>query len=1695
MSEIIGYDGSHILVKQGENSVILDTELNVIVDSGLTAAMKKKRKWKSKSTCEVSGAAMELATGALASLEIKVVIASGRLYTIPSSVQAEAKKALEWRKEHKRGGTPVGLNTARTLARGGQIGIEKVRHIAKYFPRHEVDKKAKGYERGEDGFPSNGRIAWALWGGDAGWRWSQNIVERENKKAVTADGYALSDYYVEPGLYETENTYDAVVVDFRDAMEADDYDDVNAPEFMVRVRMDGSGMDRLYKIDFDGQVYVWDDGCWDTLGHLDGDIYTYDKALDDPYDKVAKDYFVIDPASAIAISAIMQQNPDRPVSIFEVDSFEASLAQEAVAELDVTALDYVITAATAPGVPAAPEKGGDGYTPEERAKNAARQPRDGSGLFAKAGTSVSVKGGRPGTITSLNKAAGTAEVKHADGSSSVVPIKDTKRANVTGEIAQPQNQQKPQEPLDTRGIIGEPRTPMGRGGAQIPGTLPALTSKDLGKIIADWPAWVSESRQQSVAPVPEKPGAAPKAAPDPRTPFHTADMKQFENDPVINKLQKLTGFKLTLDAYKHPMLKDWLNAKGKNNTSPNAIWYQPVTGAAAGSTEPNVALTPETSDVPPLFMALVSPDDPRAVMDLVALIPAGTQSPEPVAFLRQNQKWVKDEQVMSDLRSATPPPVVPLDAESLLSVMEQTDGVEPGSTTASAYTPDLVLMVLFGPNPDAIRAAALSEDALDAVLAGARPPSARNIDKNRGSAEKLRRYWVRGKGAAKIRWGEGGDWKRCVRYLSKYIGTRSKGYCQLRHKEALGYYTSTHAKMERARNNENQEFIMEEVLTKNYGMPTIVTDEDMLIEIDDIMAEPDDLYEASFLPEPEIEALLQDEGCLEAMTAAGGADRNRGRAEALRRYWTVGKGGIKIRWNTPGDWTRCVRNLSKYLGPRAKGYCALRHKEMTGQWTGEQREGRLEMSLEALSSSSVRTLDEVLQVAELNARAGNAFERLGVIASAGIEGAKFYIPLVIPEEHESGDGRSFRKGSISMRELPLPLLWQISTADGHKGSVVVGRIDKMERLENGIGNAYGVFDTGAYGREAERLVRNGFIRGVSADMDKFEATEKKSDKSKGKENTLESEDEKISSNPIIVTQARIMAVTIVPKPAFQECKIVIIDDEENNNYQEDNMIPDGIYVDEVDAMDAEALVACGFTAGAIPMNPPKNWFENPKLKKPTPLTVDDDGRVYGHIAAWHVDHIGMAFGTRPPRSKSNYAYFLSGVCRTEEGIDVPVGQLTLAGGHASIEASAAEAVKHYDDTASAFADVSAGEDAYGIWVSGALRPGTTPEQIRAIRASAPSGDWRPIKGSLELVAVCQVNVPGFPIARARVASGQVMALVAAGAATLAKMKADPVTELAARVQKLEQFGSTGNTHVASELVARVYSEDVSKYDAEFGYMPMKKRMALAKEGKALPDGSFPIANTDELKAAISGYGRAKKSKRAAVRRHIMKRARQLDQKDLIPEKWLEMAASEDALVASAEDLKARVAAAKESLGKASAAEFASEGEAKYTFDTQPRDSKGKFRQVLAVLKETLGAAGLEGEYKLAKRVERLNLAGHYVASAKAATQLLETIERMETGALNRDSLENIQLAAGQLGTAVANSPLPFGHDTKKMRFSDLAAPLQKLTLDMMERVEKRIGKEEADQATAGLRSYISGGRLMTQSNISTELSTMLRLLT
>ena len=177
----------------------------------------------------------------------------------------------------------------------------------------------------------------------------------------------------------------------------------------------------------------------------------------------------------------------------------------------------------------------------------------------------------------------------------------------------------------------------------------------------------------------------------------------------------------------------------------------------------------------------------------------------------------------------------------------------------------------------------------------------------------------------------------------------------------------------------------------------------------------------------------------------------------------------------------------------------------------------------------------------------------------------------------------------------------------------------------------------------------------------------------------------------------------------------------------------------------------GLTAAVeIPDAPPRAYFEDPGLDRPTPLTVTSDGRVYGHLALWDSCHIGDPGGpgvcVAPPRSSSGYTLFHLGEVETAEGEAIPVGKITLGTGHASLQASRGAAAAHYDNTGSVVADVRAGEDRHGIWFSGALRK-VTSEAIRALRASQLSGDWRRYRNGLELVAALAVNTPGFPVPR------------------------------------------------------------------------------------------------------------------------------------------------------------------------------------------------------------------------------------------------------------------------------------------------------------------------------------------------------------
>lgn len=388
-----------------------------------------------------------------------------------------------------------------------------------------------------------------------------------------------------------------------------------------------------------------------------------------------------------------------------------------------------------------------------------------------------------------------------------------------------------------------------------------------------------------------------------------------------------------------------------------------------------------------------------------------------------------------------------------------------------------------------------------------------------------------------------------------------------------------------------------------------------------------------------------------------------------------------------------------------------------------------------------------------------------------VEPPRYWAGVIGVEDQLTGDGRIIETDALEW-ETPIPLRFVKEDTGGHQGAVVVGRILSISRGDDGKIEAYGDFDHGSDdGREAARLVGAEMLNGVSMDLDsvmievrvdgdvidRIEAEEEAFLQAIQGEEGAEPErpEREVATDGRVVvakmgaddevlatTGARVRAATMVSVPAFAQAMIRAID-----------ALPE----------DAQALVA-----SAAPVEPPREWFSDPALSAPTALTIDDSGRVYGHLASWDVCHVadpnGSGVCVMAPKSTSGYAYFHTGVVKTSEGPLVPTGVLRFDTQHASIRSNADSATAHYDHTGLGGADVHIGEDKHGIWVAGALRPGLNPEQVRTLRASPLSGDWRYVNGSLELVGALAVNLPGFPIPRTQglVASGELQGLVAAG---------------------------------------------------------------------------------------------------------------------------------------------------------------------------------------------------------------------------------------------------------------------------------------------------------------------------------------------
>jgi len=215
------------------------------------------------------------------------------------------------------------------------------------------------------------------------------------------------------------------------------------------------------------------------------------------------------------------------------------------------------------------------------------------------------------------------------------------------------------------------------------------------------------------------------------------------------------------------------------------------------------------------------------------------------------------------------------------------------------------------------------------------------------------------------------------------------------------------------------------------------------------------------------------------------------------------------------------------------------------------------------------------------------------------------------------------------------------------------------------------------------------------------------------------------------------------------------------------------WAEETASIIAAVTAAAGVMTGYDPA-----LFNNPDLDRITPITVTEDGRVFGHVATHDTCHAGMpGVCTTAPVDNDGYGMFHR---YQPEGFPVPVGRITTGGGrfgctcrqcgghnddHACLKLSLGGAIAHYDRL-STVAWVRAGEDPRlnAVWIAGVVSPAASVKDLAALSRQKVSGDWRPVGGRNELVEVLALarEEPGFPLPRFRVAAGRVTALTAAG---------------------------------------------------------------------------------------------------------------------------------------------------------------------------------------------------------------------------------------------------------------------------------------------------------------------------------------------
>jgi hypothetical protein len=386
-----------------------------------------------------------------------------------------------------------------------------------------------------------------------------------------------------------------------------------------------------------------------------------------------------------------------------------------------------------------------------------------------------------------------------------------------------------------------------------------------------------------------------------------------------------------------------------------------------------------------------------------------------------------------------------------------------------------------------------------------------------------------------------------------------------------------------------------------------------------------------------------------------------------------------------------------------------------------------------------------------------------------------WLAVVAIEGLETPDHRMAEKGSLSNRTLPLPITWA-PTCDDHENDVVVGQVTEVFREGDEV-RARGTWDTSDAAIEVRRLVDEQVLRWVSMVIDTPRAWEVRAN-----EDACLTDDGPDEGTECIFTEvildADIAKITVVDHPAWPGSVIVPGDAEIPALTDRGRPAADVSTATDIPTP-ADALVASVTAAELSPTwwfhrsdLPPSSWFDDPEFTSYTPITITDEGRIFGHFAP-DVEHVS-GYG-RPPRGAefSDHRFHVRPQ-PTSDGRVVDVGIVVGGVGHAPEGLSIAQVQQYYAGGRDALevARVRVGLDTHGLWGTGMINPTLDDDQIYQAATLGFSVDYRRPRwgvGPWDLIAISSgILVEGYSKGRE--------SLVACGSQTRLILVGQPVTQ-------------------------------------------------------------------------------------------------------------------------------------------------------------------------------------------------------------------------------------------------------------------------------------------------------------------------------